>query len=255
VTRAIFLFLSAFLASGVEVIEATTIVLAVGITRGWRSTAFGVVAATVALVALVAALGPAVSSLPIDVLRLVVGGVLLTFGLGWLRKSILRASGYLPLHDEEAIYERQRAAASGGDRRVQGVDWNAFALSFKGVLLEGLEVVFIVISFGAARSHGLAVAAIAAGAALVLVVAFAAIVRGPLTRVPENAIKFGVGLLLTSFGTFWGAEGAGVAWPGSDLALLAILALMLVVSVSAIVLLRRRRELRGGSALAHGASA
>jgi uncharacterized membrane protein len=254
-TRAIFLFLSAFLASGVEVIEATTIVLAVGVTRGWRSTAFGVATATVALAALVAALGPAVSSLPINVLRLVVGGLLLTFGLGWLRKAILRASGYVPLRDEQATYERQRAAASGADGRAHGVDWTAFALSFKGVFLEGLEVVFIVISFGAARSHGLAVAALAAGAALVVVVAFAAVLRGPLTRVPENAIKFGVGLLLTSFGTFWGAEGAGAAWPGSDLALLAILALMLVVSGSAIVLLRRRREVRGGSALPHGVSA
>jgi uncharacterized membrane protein len=255
VTRAIFLFLTAFLASGVEVIEATTIVLAVGVTRGWRSTAFGVAAATVALAALVAALGPAVSSLPIDVLRLIVGGLLLTFGLGWLRKAILRASGYVALRDEEATYERQRAAASGAAGRADGVDWTAFALSFKGVFLEGLEVVFIVISFGAARSHGLALAAIAAGAALVVVVAVATIVRGPLTRVPENSIKFGVGLLLTSFGTFWGAEGAGVAWPGSDLALLAILALMMVTSGSAIVLLRRRREVSGVAALAHGASA
>lgn len=242
-TRSVFLFLTAFLASGVEMVEALTIVLAVGVTRGWRSTLIGVGAAALALAALVGLLGPAISSVSIDTLRVIVGGLLLVFGLQWLRKAILRASGYTALRDEAAAYERERADAlrAARDQRA-ALDWYSFTLAFKGVFLEGLEVAFIVITFGAARSHGVAIAAAAAGAALVIVVAVGVIVRTPLSQVPENSLKFAVGLLLTSFGTFWSAEGAGVSWPGSDAALLVILALLSITSVAAVRLLRRVRD-------------
>jgi uncharacterized membrane protein len=241
--RSAFLFLAAFLASAVEMVEALTIVLAVGVTRGWRSTLVGVGAAALALAAVVAALGPALTIIPIDALRLVVGALLLVFGLQWLRKAILRASGYIPLHDEEAIYSREREEAqhAGRDQRA-GLDWYSFTLSFKGVFLEGLEVAFIVITFGAAGRHGVAIAAAAAAAALVIVVLVGVLVREPLARVPENTLKFAVGLLLTTFGIFWGAEGAGASWPGSDAALLAILGLLIVVSLGLVKLLRRKRE-------------
>jgi uncharacterized membrane protein len=189
----------------------------------------------------VAALGPAISALPLDALRLVVGGLLLVFGLQWLRKAILRAGGLVALHDEEAIYDREReqarqAASSEGD----GVDWYAFTLAFKGVFLEGLEVAFIVITFGAARDGGVRLAASAAVAALVLVTAAGVLARAPLSRVPENALKFAVGLLLTTFGTFWSAEGVGIEWPGGDAALLALLAGLALVALAAVRTLRRR---------------
>jgi uncharacterized membrane protein len=239
--RYAFLFLAAFMASAVEMVEALTIVLAVGVTRGWRSTLIGVGAAGLALAAFVAALGPALTLIPIDALRLVVGGLLLTFGLQWLRKAILRASGFVALHDEESIFEREReeAARAGRDARA-GMDWYSFTLSFKGVFLEGLEVAFIVISFGAEGRGGVAIAAAAAGAALVLVALTGVLARTPLSRVPENTLKFGVGLLLTTFGIFWGAEGAGASWPGSDAALLGILGFLLLVSLGLVKLLRRK---------------
>jgi uncharacterized membrane protein len=242
VTRDVFLFLTAFLASAVEMVEALTIVLAVGVTRGWRSTLLGVAAALIALAALVGALGPSIESIPINDLRLVVGGLLLVFGLGWLRKAILRSSGYKDLHDEDAIYEREREEAqrAGRDERG-GVDWYSFTLSFKGVFLEGLEVAFIVITFGASRSGGVGLAAAAAAAALVVVVIAGVVVHAPLSRVPENTLKFGVGLLLTTFGTFWAAEGAGASWPGDDAALPAVLAFYSLVSVGAVRVLRDQR--------------
>src|SRR5436190_1590832 len=209
-TRDFFLFLSAFLASAVEMVEALTIVLAVGVTRGWRSTLVGVGAAVLALAVLVGALGASVESIPINDLRLLVGGLLLVFGLGWLRKAILRSSGFKALHDEDEIYARQRERAQqAGDVERAGLDWYSFTLSFKGVFLEGLEVVFIVLTFGASRSGGVALAAAAAAAALGVVVVAGAVAHAPLSRVPENTLKFAVGLLLTTFGTFWGAEGAG----------------------------------------------
>jgi uncharacterized membrane protein len=243
--RIAFLFLAAFLASAVEMVEALTIVLAVGVTRGWRSTLFGVGAAGLSLAAVVGALGPALTLVPLDTLRLVVGGLLLAFGLQWLRKAILRASGFTALHDEDAAYARGREEAerAGGEQRAS-LDWYSFTLSFKGVFLEGLEVAFIVISFGAARSGGVAIAAAAAGAALVIVALAGVVVRAPLARVPENSLKFAVGLLLTTFGTFWGAEGAGVSWPGGDAALPAILGCYLVVAVVLVKVFRRNRELR-----------
>jgi uncharacterized membrane protein len=238
---AVFLFLAAFLASAVEFVEALTIVLAVGVTRGWRSPLVGVAAAALALAAVVGALGPALTAIPIDVLRLVVGGLLLTFGLQWLRKAILRSAGHVPLHDEEAIFERQRAQARAAGRDLcGGLDWFGFVVSFKGVFLEGLEVAFIVLTFGSTQGN-IGLAAAAAGAALVIVATVGVLVHAPLARVPENTMKFAVGLMLTSFGTFWGAEGAGVDWPGSDAAIPVILAFLTLLSLGLVRLLRRQR--------------
>jgi uncharacterized membrane protein len=240
---AVFLVLAATLAAAVEFVEALTIVLAVGVTRGWRSPLIGVGAATVALAAVVAALGPALTLMPLNALRLIVGGLLLTFGLQWLRKAILRASGYKALHDEAAIYrEEVEAARHAGTVERAGMDWYAFTLSFKGVFLEGLEVAFIVLTFGANHRHGgIALAATGAGVALLVVAGIGVAVHQPLSRVPENTLKFMVGLMLTTFGTFWGAEGAGVKWPGSDAAILVILAALLGLSMGLVGILRRQR--------------
>jgi uncharacterized membrane protein len=243
------LFLAAFLACVVEAVEATTVVLAVGVTRGWGSSLRGTFAALVVLGAVVAAVGPAISSLPLNPLRLVVGALLLIFGLGWLRKAILRASGFKALHDEEELYRKElqaaRAAASSG-RSWLGGDSYGFTLAFKAVVLEGLEVAFIVVTFGA-NAKDVPLAAAAAGAAVVLVLGVAIIVRGPLSKVPENWIKFGVGILLTSFGTFWGAEGAGASWPGSDGSLLVMIPLVAVLAGTLVTVLRRRHQLMTAS--------
>src|SRR5256886_2287960 len=189
-------------------VEALTIVLGVGVVRGWRSTLIGVGAATIVLAALIAALGPALRVLPIVTLRLVVGALLLAFGLQWLRKAILRASGYTALHDEDEAFRRERdqAAAAGREERM-GLDWYSFTVAFKGVLLEGLEVVFIVITFGSAQGR-LGLAAAGAAAALALVVVAGGLARGPLGRGAEDTIKFAGGLLLTRFGCLWGGAGA-----------------------------------------------
>lgn len=236
----IVLFLAAFLASGVEAVEALTIVLAVGVVRGWRSTLVGVGAASLVLVAVIAALGPALQHIPIGTLRFVVGALLLAFGLQWLRKAVLRASGYKPLHDEREAFlrERQEAGAAGAPQSA-GMDWYSFTVAFKGVLLEGLEVAFIVVTFGATRGK-LGLATAAAGAAALVVIAAGVVVRGPLERVPENTLKYAVGIMLTSFGIFWGGEGAGVSWPGGDLAILAIIAFIASVSLALTRALRRR---------------
>ena len=241
----------AFLASAVEMVEALTIVLGVGVVRGWRSTLIGAGSALVVLALLVAALGPALSHIPIDALRLVVGALLLAFGLQWLRKAILRSSGYVSLHDEDEAFrsEREQAAAAGTEMRA-GLDWYSFTVAFKGVLLEGLEVVFIVISFGSAQD-ALGLAAAGAAAAFVVVVAAGVLAQGPLSRVPENTIKFVVGLLLTSFGCFWGAEGAGVDWPGDEVSLIGVIAFFVVVSFALVRVLGRRRvalDARGAEA-------
>ncbi len=237
----VFVILASFLASTVEMVEALTIVLAAGVTRGWRSSLIGVGVALVALAVIVAILGPALVLIPIDVLRLVVGALLLIFGLQWLRKAILRASGFKALHDEAAIFQRQRDAAQGqAGVAPTGLDWYAFTLCFKGVLLEGLEVAFIVITFGA-TSHQVGLAALGAAVAIVLVGAVGLAVRGPLSRVPENTLKYAVGLMLTSFGTFWAAEGAGVQWPASDVAILGLLVVYAVISFGLVSALQRRR--------------
>jgi uncharacterized membrane protein len=236
-----FLFLSAFLASGVEFVEALTIVLAAGLARGWRSSLTGLAAATLVLAVITAALGPALTKIPIDALRLVVGGLLLVFGLQWLRKAILRASGYKALHDEDAIFAQEIADARGAEHVERaGVDWYGFTLAFKGVLLEGLEVVFIVLTFGSAQGS-IPLAAAGAALALVLVAGVGVAVRAPLARAPENAMKFAVGVMLTTFGIFWSVEGAGADWPGSDAALLGVLGFVALFSFALVRLLRRER--------------
>jgi uncharacterized membrane protein len=234
---AVLLLVAAFAASAVEAVEALTIVLAVGVTRGWRSPLTGVAAALALLAVVVAALGPALTRLPISTLRIAVGGLLLVFGLQWLRKAILRASGLKALHDEDAIFREQaeeaRLATAGG-----GLDWYGFTIAFKGVLLEGLEVAFIVVTFGA-NQGSIPLAAAGAAAAVALVCAGGVAVRAPLARVPENTLKFGVGLLLVSFGTFWGAEGAGADWPGSDLSIPVLIVFYLAVSRLLVLALER----------------
>ena len=232
------LALSVFLACTVEAVEALTIVLAVGTTRSWSSAFYGVGAATAALAVIVAALGPALTALPIDVLRLVVGGLLLIFGLQWLRKAILRGAGLKALHDESEIFKEEAAAAraAGGARR--GFDGYSFAIAFKGVLLEGLEVAFIVLTFGA-NQHRVGLAAAAAGVAIALVVVVGVAAHAPLTRVPENAMKLAVGVMLSSFGMFWGVEGAGASWPGGDAALLVIVPTLALIALTTIAALRR----------------
>ena len=230
-SSSVLLFLTAFIASAVEAVEALTIVLAVGVTRGWRPTLLGVGTAAVVLGGLVAVLGPALDHIPIGTLRVVVGALLLAFGIQWLRKAILRAGGYKPLHDEGAAFARESTAAGeAAPAHQRGVDWYSFTVAFKGVLLEGLEVTFIVITFGSTEGR-LGLAAAAAAAAVVVVVAVGLVFRGPLERVPENSLKFVVGVLLTSFGIFWAGEGLGVEWPGEDLAILGIVAFMAVVSL------------------------
>ena len=234
------LALTVFLACAVEAVEALTIVLAVGTTRDWRSALQGTGAALLALAAVVAALGPAVAAIPLQALRLVIGALLLLFGLQWLRKAVLRAAGRKALRDETAAFAREVAAAeraaSGGRGLVS--DWYAFVLSFKGVLLEGLEVAFIVVSFGGSH-RDLPAAVVAAVAAVVVVAGTGVAVRAPLARVPENTMKFAVGVMLTAFGVFWGGEGAGVRWPGSDAALLVLVPLMALAALAYAGLLRR----------------
>jgi uncharacterized membrane protein len=236
------LAVAVYLACAVECVEALTIVLAVGVTRSWRSAFTGVAAAAVVLAALTAALGPAMTSLPIGVLRVVVGGLLLVFGVQWLRKAILRATGLKALHDEEAAFEQERAAAGDAGAVAGGFDGYSFTVSFKGVLLEGLEVVFIVLTFGA-NQHRVGLAAAAAAVAVAVVVIAGIAVHEPLTRVPENALKFGVGVMLTSFGMFWSAEGAGANWPGGDAALLVIIPLTLGFSLGLVAMVRRQTEI------------
>ena len=251
-TAALPLVLTVFVACAVEAIEALTIVLAAGLTRQWRSTFQGMAAALLVLAAIVGVLGPTITLLPLTALRLVVGALLAIFGLQWLRKAILRATGYKALHDEASAYLREVAAAKAAPevRRRWISDWYAFTLSFKGVLLEGLEVVFIVITFGDnQRNLGAAVVGAAIAVAVVTVTGIA--VRAPLAKVPENPMKFAVGIMLTSFGTFWGAEGAGVRWPGNDAALLALVPVVAAVSLGAAAWLQRAHRLSavvGGSA-------
>ena len=236
------LILTVFVACAVEAVEALTIVLAAGITREWKSTFQGMAAALVVLAAITAAIGPAVSHLPLTPLRLVVGALLAIFGLQWLRKAVLRAAGYKALHDEASAYLREVAAAQAAAKESKrGVgDWYAFTLSFKGVLLEGLEVVFIVITFGTNQKN-VGAAVIGAAAAIAVITITGIAVRAPLTRVPENWMKFAVGVMLTSFGTFWGAEGAGVSWPGNDAALLVLVPAVALFGAASAAWLRSRK--------------
>ena len=233
--------LPAFLASLVEFVEALTIVLAVGVTRQWRSTLIGVVSAVLVLALIVGIFGTAiVLFVPISVLRLVIGGFLVIFGLQWLVKAVLRAAGAKAKHDENAIYLHElEVMRAEPPVPATGMDWISFTVAFKGVLLEGLEVAFIVVTFGAS-ANAIGPAALGAAAAGVLVLAVGAVLRAPLARVPENGLKFAVGLMLTTFGTFWAGEGLGIEWAASDATLLILLALYALASMAAVWYVRTR---------------
>jgi len=233
--------LAAFLASLVECVEALTIVLAVGTTRGWRPALTGAGAGAFVLTVLTLAAGPALQRIPLTSLQLVIGVLLLLFGLRWLLKAILRASGVIGLHDETAIYAKEKAALA----RDRGGDRIALLTAFKAVILEGLEVIFIVIAVGA---HGLMVPAAAGAvlaAALVILAGFA--LHRPLARVPENSLKFAVGVLLSAFGVFWMGEGLGYSWPGRDLALIGLIAAVAALGLLAVAVIQ-------GSASTHRSS-
>jgi uncharacterized membrane protein len=230
---------AAFLASLVEAVEALTIVLAVATVRGWRPAGLGALSGLALLAIIVLALGPLLNRVPLHLLQFVIGIMLLLFGMRWLRKAILRAAGVIPLHDETAAFAGETAALRDDERRhLARLDWLAALASFKAVLLEGLEVVFVVIAVGAG---GFLVPA-SAGALLacVLVMAIGFVLHRPLARVPENTLKFAVGVMLSAFGVFWTGEGLGVPWPGEDLAIVAFAALFLTVAAAGVALTRRR---------------
>lgn len=232
--------LAAFLASLVEVVEAFTIVLAAALTQGWRPAAAGTVLALLVLAVLVAVLGPLLDLVPLGFLQFVIGALLILFGLRWLRKAILRAAGYLPLHDEDKAFAHEKDVLSHPSRN-SNAHWQAGLAAFTGVLVEGIEVVFIVLAVGAGRGM-VGWASIGAGIAVLVVLVFGAIVHRPLSMVPENVLKFVVGLMLTSFGVFWTGEGLGATWPGADLSLLAILVVLAVFSLGAVQYLRGVRK-------------
>ncbi|MHB8576788.1 MAG: COG4280 domain-containing protein [Dehalococcoidia bacterium] len=250
--KLLLLFLSVFLASIVEFVEALTIVLAVGVTRQWRSTLLGVAAATVALALTVAVFGAAiVAFVPLDGLRLFVGSFLLVFGLQWVRKAVLRAAGRKALHDEDLIFARQREEAARAGIVQQGTDWYAFTVAFKGVFLEGTEVAFIVVTFGS-NAKNIPLATLGALAAGLIVIGAGIALHRPLSAVPENTMKFGVGLMLTTFGAFWAGEGLGINWPGSDFAILFLLAGFLALSWLAVQACRPREQAVDSGQLAVG---
>ena len=236
----LFLFLTTFLAAGVEVVEMVTIVLGVGMTRGWPATFGGAAAGLLTLTAVVAIFGHALTYIPISVLRAMVGILLLLFGLQWLRKGIWRLSqygvkAYIKIEDDEE---------ETGSRTPRGrVDWTAFVLAFKGVLLEGLEVAFIAVTFGAATQN-IHLAVLSAASAFIIVIAIAAIIQKALRNIPGHVIKFSVGLLLVTFGTFWSAEGLGVEWPGEDLSILGLLSLYVLFAFIWVPYLRKSQNSR-----------
>ena len=233
--------LAAFLASLVEAVEALTIVLAVATVRGWRPAGLGAFTGLVVLALIVVALGPLLDRVPLHLLQLVIGVLLLLFGMRWLRKAILRSAGIIPLHDEATAFATETAGLREQARRHEArLDWLAGLASFKAVLLEGLEVVFIVIALSAGRGMLLPASA-GALAACLLVACVGFVVHRPLARVPENTLKFAVGVMLSAFGVFWTGEGLGVDWPGADLAIVAFAALFLAVSSAAVAVVRRPR--------------
>jgi uncharacterized membrane protein len=232
---------AAFVASLVEAVEALTIVLAVATVRGWRPAGLGAFAGLMSLVLIVVALGPLLDRVPLHFLQLAIGVLLLLFGMRWLRKAILRSAGVIPLHDEDAIFATETAELREQARRHETrLDWLAAIASFKAVLLEGLEVVFIVIALSAGREL-LVPASVGALAACALVAGVGVIVHRPLALVPENTLKFVVGVMLAAFGVFWTGEGLGVAWPGADLAIVAFVVLFFGVGRAAVLVARRPR--------------
>jgi len=230
---------AAFLASVVEVVEAFTIVLAVATVRGWRPALIGAGTALAGLALLVLTLGPVLELVPVHALQLVIGVLLLLFGLRWLRKAILRSAGIIALHDEAAAFSKETAELEGAvERKEVHLDWIAGLAAFKAVMLEGVEVVFIVIAVGA--GHGLLwPASIGALAACILVLLIGLLIHKPLARVPENTLKFVVGVMLSSFGVFWTGEGLGVNWPGEDAAILGFVVLFVLISLGCAALVRR----------------
>jgi uncharacterized membrane protein len=230
---------AAFLASLVEAVEALTIVLAVATVRGWRPAGFGAFAGLGVLFVIVAVLGPLLDYVPLHLLQLAIGVLLLLFGMRWLRKAILRSAGVIPLHDEALAFAIETTELREQARRHEArLDWLAALTSFKAVLLEGLEVVFIVIALSAGGGL-LGAASAGALAACLLVAALGLVIHRPLARVPENTLKFAVGVMLSAFGMFWTGEGLGVAWPGADLAIAAFAVLFLAVGLAAVALARR----------------
>jgi Ca2+/H+ antiporter, TMEM165/GDT1 family len=236
--------LAAFLAALVEFVEALTVVLAVGAARGWRDALAGSAAALLLLLLLILALGPALSHIPLRAVQRVVGTLLLLFGLRWLRKAMLRSAGVLALHDENAAYAAQLQSWGQAQPAPGRHDTLALLASFKITLLEGLEVVFIVVAVAAGGPHLWIPASLGALAALLLVAALGVLLHRPLALVPENTLKFGVGVLLTSFGSFWVGEGIGVHWPGDDWSLLGLLAGYLLVALLGVGLCRRAHASR-----------
>jgi uncharacterized membrane protein len=236
--------LATFLASLVEFVEALTVVLAVGIVRGWRPALTGTGLALAVLLALVVTLGPALQSIPLGLVQFVVGMLLLLFGMRWLRKAILRAAGVIPLHDEEAIFASEtRTLGQYGPIRTSGWDAAAITAAFKIVMLEGIEVVFIVVAIGATSGQLLA-ASVGAAAALVAVILLGIVLHRPLTLIPENSLKFAVGVLLCAFGSFWTGEGIGIKWPGEDWSILVLIVGFLVVAAVAVPWCRARETVR-----------
>jgi uncharacterized membrane protein len=232
---------TAFLASLVEAVEALTIVLAVATVRGWRPAGLGAFAGLLVLALIVVALGPLLDRVPLHLLQLAIGILLLLFGMRWLRKAILRSAGVIPLHDEATTFAAETAELREQARRNEArLDWLAALASFKAVLLEGLEVVFIVIALSAGRGM-LVPASAGAVAACLLVAGVGFVVHRPLARVPENTLKFAVGVILSAFGIFWTGEGLGVAWPGADLAIVGFAVLFLIVGLASVAFLRRPR--------------
>lgn len=230
---------AAFVASTVEVVEAFTIVLAVASVRGWRPALSGAAAALGVLAVVVAALGPLLSLVPLHALQLVIGVLLLLFGLGWLRKAVLRAAGLMALHDEDAIFARESSRVGDTVKSAGAAHGVAALASFQAVLLEGLEVVFIVLAVGAGRSL-MVPASLGALAAFAAVMAIGLLVRKPLAKVPENTLKFAVGVMLSAFGVFWTSEGLGAPWPGDDWALFGLAGAFLAVALTLVVLVRPR---------------
>jgi uncharacterized membrane protein len=244
--RQLLSFGAAFLGSTVESVEALTIVLAVGLTRGWRATLYGTVGALVVLAALVVAFGALITSrVPEPTLKLVIGTLILLFGLRWLHKAVLRSAGVLPMHDEDEAYE-ETVDDLGGEAPKAKFDWIAFVIAFKGVFLEGLEVAFIVFAVGAS-SQSLPIATLGGVSAMVVVAAVGVVVRRPLARVPENTLKYAVGLILASLGTFWAAEGMGVSWP-LDFVSIPVVALIYFLFSRVAVMLTQRYARAGAVA-------
>ena len=241
-------FFPSFLASIVEFVEALTIVLAVGMTINWKSSLWGAAAGAAVLSVIIAIFGAAILRIPIDILRFVIGIILVLFGMQWLKKSILRYSGHKALHDEEEIYKRKVEALKARGESHAEFNKFGFVTSFKGVLLEGLEVAFIVISSAAAvkyASTGLVYAVLGATAAFVLVVVLGAIIHKPLTLIPENTLKFAVGIVITSFGTFWSGEGLGINWPLSDFFIIILAVFYLAASLGIIYMLKSSHAVAG----------